>query len=357
MLLIYTKQIKLILKLIMISILFSFSYNLSYAATVDAWSNQTISAWESVNLSWTESWFESCMEVLYRWSVTTWPASMTVNPDYFLVWSYITSDQTMTEWDYTVTLDATWRYCWTGYIDIPESDTMTVTIWSSTPSPSSWTSRSEKMREEAKYKFVNPESIKLELFEENINDKYFYYLRWNNIWGEWEIDYEIQYSTWSSFKNYVTNTIKTSSKAFVKYELGDSPIYFFRVKAKYKEKKSSWSNTLSIMNKDDLLKDFKIICLDCDKKVNFQDIFETVNLLIEKEFNIKCTECIKPVKFDDIWQIDDYIFDKLDIKCIDCDKKLNYDDSLREPNDTDTCGFDNIKCDSVKKIDFSDLIK
>jgi len=72
------------------------------------------------------------------------------------------------------------------------------------------------------------------------------------------------------FIDYKSFTTKMTERSFFYTNLDKyKDIYFFKVRAFYKNKYSPWSNTLSITNKESLLKYFKITCKNCKKEVYF----------------------------------------------------------------------------------------
>jgi hypothetical protein len=86
---------------------------------------------------------------------------------------------------------------------------------------------------------------------------------------------------------------------------------------------------VTITNKDDPLSQFKITCPKCEiNKYLFSDVFETVDLLIEKEFTIKCEACDRnklKYLFSDILNYTDkydFVIDKEKF----CRSKINFND-------------------------------
>jgi DNA-directed RNA polymerase subunit RPC12/RpoP len=56
------------------------------------------------------------------------------------------------------------------------------------------------------------------------------------------------------------------------------------------------------------------------------DVFDSVDLLIEKMLDIKCNNCTKKVQFSDIWNSYDLLLEKYVPKCINCKKRVNFID-------------------------------
>ncbi len=326
--------------------------------SIDAWIDQYVTIWDTVILNWIKTWFPtSWCEFNYNWFDDSERVSITNS--WSLTWASFTTDSFT--WSTTIKIDLSmivtsseiiYDSCWkTGRY----FDDININI-----SELSWDTSSKsyasKMREEANKVFLNPESIELHLYEINKANNEYYSLRWNNIWWDWQIEYELQYSTGSKFSNYYTYNTKSSFKSFTKYDLEESSIYFFRVKAKYDNKESSWSNTIFIVNKNNPLKDFKVICKNCGAKTNFQDVFDTVDLLIEDNLNTTCPSCNKKVNFWDIFiykDVNSLVDDNFKINKNTCKKKINYKDILLNDDI-----FYSIKCSFSKEIiNFDDLIK
>ena len=185
--------------------------------------------------------------------------------------------------------------------------------------------------------FKSDESIwNIELvLEEKKAWRNIYYVWWNNIWWEWHIKYEIEYSTWVIFDNPEIFETGMYNKMFFEKDLWkDFDIYFFRVRAFYNDEYSSWSNKLSIINKRNILNLFNIECIECNNTIWYWDVFDDFEFLIDKEFQIKCVNCKKKVWFYDIWKSEDFLLDELKTSCSRCS---NYSNN--------------------KLIDFSDLVK
>ena len=150
------------------------------------------------------------------------------------------------------------------------------------------------------------------------------------------------------------------SKSYYYRELDEeNDIYFFKVRALYKDKYSGWSNILSITNKKNILKYFKVKCKKCNKKVYFWDVFETPDFLIEKHLKTRCVGCKKKVWFQDIFKSTDFILDTFNIWCKECEKELNFNDIFKQ--NIFPINILNIKCKKCnkekQKINFDALLE
>ena len=329
--------------------------------SVDAWIDQNIKIWDTVTLNGTKSWFpENWCNFSYNWSgdndlitiVNSWSLNGASFDTNNFTWDttvkvWLTMNVTSTE----ITHDSCWK-TWTY------TDDLKVAI-SKVQTHHHRKSYSSKMRDEADYIFRDKKTIgniHLILSERNYyNDDSIYDIWWNTIGWYWQIKYEVEYSTWINFKNHKTFKTTMDHKMFFQHNLDPiKDIYFFRVRAFYKDKYSLWSNILNITNKQNPLKIFKIKCNNCKKNVWYMDVFDSVDLLIEKNFNVKCNSCKKKIWFNDVWESKELLLDKLNIKCSGCKKKIDLNDSLNYNNQKNL----NVPYrPPIKKIDFSNLIR
>ena len=335
-------------------------------ASVDAWDEQNVVIWDIVYLRGTLNWFPSSWcNFIYNWSDDTRQAtinnSWTLNQAYFETNSFTWSIRLKIWFKVTVSSESiTHDSCWKTWIynDTVFININTASSWDVLNTTTHHRSHSSKMKEEADKIFRISKNIKLNLNELKNYSKYFYKLDWNYIGWDWQIVYELEYSNKKDFTNY--SKLKTKSRFYVfkKDFFKDLELYFFRVKATYKNKESPYSNIVSIVNKDNPLNEFKIICKNCNNKISFWDVFETVDLLIEKSLNINCVSCErKKTKFI----FSDILLDKNNLDLyIDknnyCKKNIDYTDIFDYNKGLDfkvECSKNKIN----KKIDYNDLLK
>jgi len=336
----YKNQIFQIIKVTLVFLVSLFCWlNFSYAESVDAWVDQNVNIWDIVNLNWTLNWFPSSWcNFRYNWVDDS--GRVTINNSWTLdsanFDTSIFSWATILKIALKVTVNSeqmthdscgkTWIYEDFVYINVIDNN-------SSGSGSTTWTtthhsSYSSKMRAEVDRIFKNLKKIKLKLHEDNKKNKYFYKLAWNYIWWDWQIDYELQYSKTKYFKEFKKITTKSRFWSFYKKDLPDFSIYFFRVKAVYKNKESPYSNIVSITNKDNPLRDFKIKCKNCNIRNIYSDVFDWINFLIDKNFNVKCNWCDKK-KIDYLFS-DIFIYNKkFELKVNKnnyCRTRLNFED-------------------------------
>jgi hypothetical protein len=298
-------------------------------ASIDAWNNQNVASWSRVNLVWTLNWFptswcnyiyswnteDNRINIINSWSLDEWYFDTSFTWSNIEIWFEVKVSSTQ------MTHDS----CWKTWI---YNDNLFVTISddSSTPVTHHHSSYSSRMRNEASKIFNNPQNIKLNLYENNFRNKYFYELWWKYIWWDGQIEYELQYSNTKSFEKYKKIKTKSRFHNFYKWDLEESEIYFFRLKAFYKNKESPYSNIVSIVNKENPLALFKVKCTSCNKKLYFWDVFQSVDLLLEDKFKIKCIWC-KSNKLKYLYS--DILLEENNLelninKINSCDKKIDY---------------------------------
>lgn len=289
--------------------------------SINAWSDQNINIWNTVTLNWTKTWFPSSgCDFTYSWTADD--TLVTISNSWLLVWA--TFETNIFTWSITINIwlqtivsssDMTHDSCgseirWT-YTD---SLIVNVISWS-TSSGGWWKSHATRMREEAVELFSDETSIsniELLLQGKPIFTNILYGLDWNYIWWDWEIQYELQYSTGKAFDTLLTidkygynKTIKSRSYSVYINDLNkDSIIHYFRVRAFYKDKYTNWSNIVSYVNEDDPLSKYKVKCIWCDKSINYKDIWDTPDLLIEKELILNCkltNTCKKAIDYSDVF--------------------------------------------------------
>lgn len=300
--------------------------------SVNAWPDQNITIPDTVTLNWTKIGFpNSWCDFSYSWFDDS--GRVTIDNSWSLTWASFETNSftwttqvkiwlTMNVSSSQMTHDSCWK-TWTYEDDL---DINISEEWVVIPSSSSsWA----KKKRQADILFENEESIlNIDLIlKEKRGSRNQYNIWWNNIWWEWHIEYEVLYSTWSMFIDYKSFTTKMTERSFFYTNLDKyKDIYFFKVRAFYKNKYSPWSNTLSITNKESLLKYFKITCKNCKKEVYFWDVFKTPDLLIEDSLKIKCINCKKKVWFYDIWKSKDLILEQFTTSCKTTNKNVNFND-------------------------------
>jgi len=300
--------------------------------SVNAWPDQNITIPNTVTLNWTKIGFpNSWCDFSYSWFDDS--GRVTIDNSWSLTWASFETNSftwttqvkiwlTMNVSSSQMTHDSCWK-TWTYEDDL---DINISEEWVVIPSSSSsWA----KKKRQADILFENEESIlNIDLIlKEKRGSRNQYNIWWNNIWWEWHIEYEVLYSTWSMFIDYKSFTTKMTERSFFYTNLDKyKDIYFFKVRAFYKNKYSPWSNTLSITNKESLLKYFKITCKNCKKEVYFWDVFKTPDLLIEDSLKIKCINCKKKVWFYDIWKSKDLILEQFTTSCKTTNKNVNFND-------------------------------
>jgi len=318
-------------------------------ASVDAWPDQNINIWDTVYLKWSLNWFPAnWCTFKYTWNDDSWEVTInnanTLDQASFetntLTWPInlkISLEVIVTSTE--MTYDSCWK-TW-NYWDL-------VTIFIS--NNSSWTTTNHssyywKMRKQAQR--IDLSKVKLNLYEQNSRNKYFYKLWWNYIGWDRHIKYEIQYSTWKNFITYNSNSTFLRYKLYSIYELWENDLFFFRVRATYNWKYSPWSNIISIVNKNNLLSKFKISCINCSSNIDFTDVLNDYTSLIDNNLDLNCKIC-NNLLFQDIFD-DEYslISNNFKIRCKKCSNKKKI--CTKYKNKT--------RCSIERKIDYNDLLK
>lgn len=295
----------------------------SFASFVDAGADQIRDQTNMVSLVWSYDWLTGCGLSVIRWS------ELYIDMPYDLTNAKIyTSDLSLaTWWNYEIEVKVNTD----GMCDnVSESysqyrDTMNLCIpnngfeceSSPAPTPSGWSSRRSRMLDQAKKLFKTPDSIQkitLNLQIDSIVQWVLSQLRWNYIWADWIIKYEIEYSnnrdfSWTVLLNKYSKQ-ETKGRSFNIYynQLNkDSLVHYFRVRANYKDRYSSWSNTVKYVDEKDPLSQYEVICPQCENKITYGDVLYDLNVLLPSEFDIDCHgNCNKKtIDYDDVF---DYIF-------------------------------------------------
>lgn len=268
---------------------------------VAVWANTSYNSWDTVNLSWSIIWADSnCTSFDYNWEQISWNSVEISNSwislhnsNSYTGASFIFPDTTE---NIVLRLNITPQSCYHA----GNTYSGTVTYSKNTPAiaVSSWWwggSWNYRMREEAENIFYDTWSIdKIELKLQNpiiINFPYMNF-NWNNIWWDWQINYILEYSTWSNFESWSVIQYKTTERwyNFIEYSLNENSfIHYFRLKAEYNWKETKYSNIIKYYSEDYL----PLICKKDKKFVNFEDIFLGEDFLIDDFFEVKCKKCKK----------------------------------------------------------------
>ena len=155
----------------------------------------------------------------------------------------------------------------------------------------SWSSR---MKDEADVLFLDTGSISKISLELNLSQRGNYpamNFYWNNIGGDGQVYYVLEYSTWSKFETYkIIETTERNYNFIDTFLDKESLVHFFRLKAGYMWKFSPYSNTLTYYSEDYL----PYSC--CQKNRTypiFADIFLWADFLIDNFYSPACKSCIK----------------------------------------------------------------
>jgi hypothetical protein len=313
---------KIFYKILSIFIVVLFFISFSKAASVDAWPDQTWDETNDISLVWSYSGLTGCSISVMRWS------DLYIDMPYDLTNARIYTHNLSgaTWWNYEVELkistdgmcedssESYSQYRDTINLCVP-NDWFVCSGWPSTWSSWWWKSHATRMREEAVKLFKDETSISnIELILEwrSIFFNTLYGLYWNYIWWDWEIQYELQYSTGEAFDTLLSldkynqnKIIKSRDYTVYVHDLNnDSIIHYFRVRAFYKDKYTNWSNIVSYVNEDNPLSKYKVKCIWCGKDISYKDIWNTPDLLIEKDFILDCkltNTCKKVIDYSDVF--------------------------------------------------------
>lgn len=309
-------MIKKNLFILCFNLLFCFNVFADETITIDIWNDRNVTSWNTVNII-AEVWWDcsnfSISQVYFMEQNDKW--------DWWTIQSGWVSDTTYTfvatETKQIKALINCPQWAWPLFFSqISDDDIITVTVWEK---KSSWKSWSTKMREEAESLFYNSwsiEKINLEIWYRKEDYSPLVYIYWNNLWADWQITYDLEYSTWSTFEEY--HTFKTTGE-FYNFFKNDfsywNYIHYFRVRASYLWKYSNYSNILKYYSEDYL----NIKCLNEKKYINFGDVFLSYDLLINSNLEIKCKKCIKNINNNDSSEsINSTIEKYFDVNCKKC---------------------------------------
>jgi len=261
--------------------------------TINVWNNTSYNSWDTVNLSGSIIWTEpGCSVFNYQWEQLNWP-EVTINnsiQNEFNSSTYSNANFVFPNTTENIVLKLN---------IIPQScyhagNTYSGTVTYSKNIQTWWGgySYSSRMRREAENLFYDTWSIdKIELkLLNSIMDLPFINFNWNSIGWDWQINYILEYSTWSNFLtwNIITKETNSLNYNFIEYDLlNDYFIHYFRVKACYLWKCWNYSNTIKYYSEDYL----DLSCKKDKKFVDFDDIFLGEDFLIDDVYQVKCENC------------------------------------------------------------------
>lgn len=259
---------------------------------VNAWANTSYNSWEIVNLSWSIIWTDpGCTVFNYQWEQLSWPEVLInnstqneFNSSTYNNANFVFPDTTE---NIVLKLKVSPQSCYHA------GNTYSGTVTYSKNSPVNswwWRSWNSRMREEAELLFYNTwsiEKISIKLEEPKINSPFMYF-NWNNIGWDWQVNYILEYSTWSSFELYKEFKTTNFWYNFIEFDLDkDSLVHYFRAKVCYIWKCSPYSKVIKYYNEDYLT----LSCKKDKKFVDFDDIFLWEDFLSDDIFKVKCKNC------------------------------------------------------------------
>lgn len=152
-------------------------------------------------------------------------------------------------------------------------------------------SYSSRMRDEAQRLFYDTWSIEKIHLILNINEYPsfpFLQIYRNSIGWNWQVYYILEYSTWSSFNHYLKFETTQLSYDFWKTHLDpEAMVHYFRVKAGYMWKLSSYSNIFTYYSEDYI----DISCPRCKEKINYDDVMIDEDVILDWLLDIECKTC------------------------------------------------------------------